>query len=265
VPTTSNENFFGDAKRAAPGLVPLALRFLTAVDVEGFSRHPAAEQARIQDTLDYAMSEAAARAGLDRKNWYRQPGGDGELAVLPQEINSLSLVADYPRRLAAVLSEINKSARPGSRLRLRMAIHHGSVSPGPLGPVGMAPITVSRLVDAQVLRQELSRQAGADLVLIVSATVYDEVVRSRFGELDPETFCRTVIKAKDTKLIGYLYQGMWTKGPKAPVDATASPSFTLSALPVQASAPRQHRRKPVLTQTDPGIPAISESSWVNPS
>jgi hypothetical protein len=264
VPTMSNRNFFGDAKRAARGLASLPLRFLTAVDVEGFSRHPAAEQARIQDILDYALTEAAARADLDRKNWYRQPTGDGELVVLPQQINSLSLVADYPRQLAAVLSEINGSAWPGSRLRLRMAIHHGSVSPGPLGPVGMSPITVSCPVDAQVLRQELRRQAGADLVLIVSATVYDEVVRSRFGELDPETFCRTVITAKGTKLVGYLYRGLWTKAPKGPVDATASPSFTLSALPVQASAPRQHLRKPVLTQTDPGIPATSQSAWVHP-
>ena len=30
------------------------------------------------------MAEAAASAGLDRGRWYRQPRGDGELAVLPQ-------------------------------------------------------------------------------------------------------------------------------------------------------------------------------------
>lgn len=114
----------------------LAFRFLAAIDIEGFSQRSAAEQAKDQDDLEYVMSQAAAGAGLDRVAWYRQPRGDGELAVLPADTNGLSLVADYPRSLAAVLAEINRSADRRSRLRVRMAIHHGTVYPGRFGPVG---------------------------------------------------------------------------------------------------------------------------------
>lgn len=123
----------------------------------------------------------------------------------------------------------------------------------------MAPITVSRLVNAQVLRQELSQQKDADRVLIVSATVYDEVVRSRFGELDPDMFCHTNIRARGARLIGYVYQGSWSQHLETPLDATGNTAFALSALPAQASSSRQHRSRSALTQTDLTIPAIQSS------
>jgi class 3 adenylate cyclase len=167
-----NPRILGERKKATQVIACVTFRFLTAVDVEGFSRRSAAEQAKIQDDLEHAMSEAATSADLDRRRWYRQPCGDGELAVLPPVINCLSLVADYPRRLALMLAEINRSAEPGSRLRVRMAIHHGTVSPGRFGPVGRAPIVVARLVDAQVLRQQLRQRNDLDIALIVSAAVY---------------------------------------------------------------------------------------------
>jgi len=121
---------------ASPVSASLSLRFLVAIDIEGFSERSVAAQAKIQDDLEQAMSQAAASVGLDRKFWYHQPRGDGELAVLPADTNGLSLVADYPRSLASVLAETNRSADRGSRLRVRMAIHHGAVYPGRFGHVG---------------------------------------------------------------------------------------------------------------------------------
>jgi len=183
----------------------LAFRFHLAVDIEGFSQLPVAEQVRSQDDLEYAMSEAAASAAIDRETWYRQLCGDGELAVLPADTEGLCLVADYPRSLAAALAEINRSPDRGSRLRIRMAIHHGTFYPGRFGPVGKGPITVSRLVDAPVLRQMLKQRTDLDIALIVSGAVYDEVIQSRFHELDPAMFQRTTIRIKGASYVGYLY------------------------------------------------------------
>jgi hypothetical protein len=183
----------------------LAFRFLVAIDIEGFSRRSAAGQAKLQENLEYGMSKAAVSAGLERELWYRQPRGDGEFAVLPADTNGLALVADYPRRLESVLAEINHSADQGSRLRVLVAIHHGTVYPGPFGPVGSGPVTVCRLVDAQVLRQTLVQRNELDVALIVSATVYDEIVQSRFGELDPQMFRRTSVRIKCSDYVGYLY------------------------------------------------------------
>jgi class 3 adenylate cyclase len=174
----------------------LAFRFLVAIDVEGFSQRHAAEQARAQEDLEHALIRAAAGAGLDRKRWYRQPRGDGELAVLPEGVDGLSLVSDFPRKLAAIIAKVNQAGSTGPRLRVRIAIHHGAVTPGRFGPIGAAPIVISRLVDAEIVRQQLRQRSNHDVALIVSGTVYDEVIQSRLHDLHPESFRRTIIRAK---------------------------------------------------------------------
>jgi hypothetical protein len=189
----------------------LAFRFLIAIDVEGFSQRHTAEQARVQDDLEHAMTLAAASAGLDRKRWYRQPRGDGELAVLPESADGLSLVADYPRKLSAAIAVVNEAGKGAPRLRVRMAIHHGAVAPGRFGPVGAAPIVVSRLVDAEIVRQQLRQRGNLDIALIVSTTVYDEVIQSRLRDLHPEAFRRTIIRAKGATYVGYLCQDIFTR------------------------------------------------------
>jgi hypothetical protein len=183
----------------------LAFRFLVAVDVAGFSQRHAAEQAKAQDDLEMAMAQAAASAGIGRERWYRQPTGDGELAVLPPGVDSLSLLADYPRALADSVADINRANR-SARLRLRLAIHHGAVAPGRFGPVGTSLVAISRLVDAEVVRQQLRQRSDLDIALIVSATVYDEVIQSRLHDLDPEAFRRVLVRAKNISYIGYLCQ-----------------------------------------------------------
>jgi hypothetical protein len=192
------------------GFRSLAFRFLVAVDVEGFSQRHTAEQARAQDDLEHAMTLAAASAGLDRKHWYRQPRGDGELAVLPEGADGLSLVADYPRELGATIAAVNQAGKCGPQLRIRMAIHHGAVAPGRFGPVGVAPIVISRLVDAEIVRQQLRQRRNLDIALIVSATVYNEVIQSQLHDLHPEIFRRTIIRAKGTTYVAYLCQDTFT-------------------------------------------------------
>lgn len=264
--TASNPSDLGHAERLMYGRTNLAFRFLTAVDVEGFSRRPTAEQAKIQDDLEFAISTAASRADLDRRRWYRQPRGDGELAVLPQGVNGLSLVADYPRSLAVVLGEINRSANPGSRLRIRVAIHHGAVFPGgPFGPVGAAPILVSRLVDAQVLRHELAQRKDADIALMVSPTVYEEIVQSRLHDLDPETFCRTVIKAKGSRIVGYLAQNcLELQHPRVSSSNAAHPAPTVPVLSTRARTPRRRRGPPLLAENDLAMPAGAQGVHADP-
>jgi hypothetical protein len=204
-------------KTHMPGLDSLAFRFLVAVDIAGFSQRHVAEQARAQDDLEIAMIQAAASTGLERERWYRQPRGDAELAVLPQGVNGLSLVADYPRKLAASVADVNRT-NSGARLRLRLAIHHGAVAPGRFGPVGTALVAISRLVDAEVTRQQLRQQNDSDIALIVSATVYDEIIQSRLHNLDPEAFCRVLFRAKGIPYVGYLHQSNLSLAePKVPI------------------------------------------------
>lgn len=181
----------------------LAFRYLVAVDVEGYSQRDMAQQARAQGALERALDRAAEGAGLGREHWYRQPGGDGELAILPEGVDGLSLVADYPRGLASSLADVNRANRE-PRLRLRLAIHHGAVAPGCFGPIGKALVAISRLADAEVARQQLRQRNDLDMTLIVSATVYDEVIQSGLCDLDPGDFRRVIVRAKGIPYVGYL-------------------------------------------------------------
>lgn len=185
----------------------LDYRFLVAVDLEGFSALSTKEQRAVQATLHRALNNAANMAGLDRGAWLRQVGGDGELSVLPPETDPVRLVAVFPERLVEVLAEANASRHPAPRIRVRVAIHHGTLASGCLGPVGRAPITVSRLLDSGSLRRELARRTEADLALIVSDSLYNDVIETQLGGLQPAAFRRVVVRAKNRSYPAYIQQG----------------------------------------------------------
>ncbi|MFB4318002.1 hypothetical protein [Actinomadura sp. 21ATH] len=196
---------FDSTATAEPALDRLTYHFLVAVDIEGFSRLSAAEQKRTQADLHGALEEAAGAAGLDRGGWLRQVGGDGELAILPSATDGLRLLVAYPRELAAAIARLNE--RRGRRLRIRLSMHHGPLSDGVFGAVGRAPIVVSRLVDAEVLREELRGNPELDLVLIVSGSLYADVVETEFGGLDPSDFRPVDIRAKGVTYPAYIRRG----------------------------------------------------------
>ena len=79
---------------------------------------------------------------------------------------------------------------------------------GCFGPVGKALSEISRLVDAEVARRQLRQRGDLDIVLIVSSTVYDEVIQSRLHNLDPDAFRRVIVRAKGkgSSHVGYLCQ-----------------------------------------------------------
>ncbi|WP_141582322.1 hypothetical protein [Actinomadura sp. WMMA1423] len=184
----------------------LDYRFLVAVDLEGFSALSTKDQRAVQAALHGALDDAATLAGLDRSAWLRQVGGDGELSVLPAETDPVRLVAVFPERLADVLAHVNAARHPEPRIRVRVAIHHGTLASGCLGPVGRAPIIVSRLLDSGSLRRELARRTDTNLALIVSDSLYNDVIETQLGGLQPGAFRRVVVRAKKISYPAYIQQ-----------------------------------------------------------
>ena len=182
----------------------LMYRLVVAVDVEKYSTRDAREQLRAQTELQRILSVAAQNAGLDQREWYEQVSGDGELVVLPEDVDVSAVVSGFPREVESVLNETNRNSGLGLRLRFRMALHLGTLTPGPFGPAGDAPIVVSRLLDAKPLRKLLADQQDRDLALIVSQTLYQDVVRTGFCSLDPEEFQAVRVNAKGIQYNGFV-------------------------------------------------------------
>src|SRR4051812_33774492 len=118
----------------------LMYRLVLAVDVEKYSTRDAREQLRAQTELQRILNAAAQDTGLDQREWYEQVSGDGELVVLPEDVDVPAVVGDFTSSLEAILGEVNHRVIGGRRLRLRVALHHGTLTPGPFGPAGDAPI-----------------------------------------------------------------------------------------------------------------------------
>jgi hypothetical protein len=202
----------------------LVYRLLLAVDAERYSRRSARDQLCVQLDLHHALQAAAARSGLDRDQWYRQPRGDGELAVLTEETDIPHTVAMFTRGLEAVLTEINRDRAEERRLRIRMAFHYGTLTSGPFGPAGDAPVVVSRLLDSAALRRALERRRDRNLALIVSASLYEDIVSTGFCALDTAGFepMRTSVK-------GIGYRGLVYNGDGHALESGASESGTSPA------------------------------------
>lgn len=197
-----------------------ARRLLIAVDARGYGAAPGGQHRFIQEGMLAVLDEAARRSGLNRDEWDRQVGGDGELAVLPAGVDEPSVVEVFPRALYDALRRYNRYLKEDRRLRLRLAVHFGPAAPGPLGYVQEGPVTVSRLCDAKPLKDALAA-SGAYLVVIFSRVIYEHPICSEDTLLDLEKLrkVRVVMPAKKFDQDAWI----WIPGDDAPPPATDDP------------------------------------------
>ncbi|MFI0407368.1 hypothetical protein [Actinomadura sp. 3N508] len=186
-----------------------------AVDIQGYSKRDTREQLLAQRDLCAALDRAARGTGLDRGHWEKQVGGDGELATLPDGTDPAMVAGEFVIGLAEALRDLNHEVEGGTaggeagrhRLRVRLSLHHGTLTAGPFGPAGDAPIVVQRLLDAAPLRRLLARDAGRDLAYVVSDSLFEDVVRTGFCALPPEAFQAIKVTAKGAIFRGHILTG----------------------------------------------------------
>lgn len=173
-------------------------RLLVAADVERYSRQDNLAQHRTQQVLQWALGEACARIGLDRRAWRTQPSGDGELAILPAGTSEPRVVAQLGATLDTLLREHNRDLAAEARVRMRVALHVGLVHlDGANGYPGAAAVAVCRLVDAGPLKRALAAFPSAGAAQIVSEPLYDDVVAQRYDGLRPERYARVRVELRD--------------------------------------------------------------------
>jgi hypothetical protein len=172
-------------------------RLLIAVDAAGYGGGSDQEHFALQSGLAAALNEAAALAALKRDLWVKQAAGDGELAILPHGEPEAVVVDDYVRNLEEVLSVWNAGLPPGRRIRLRMAVHFGAAMQADNGWAGQGVVAVSRLVDSSPVRAALSGSPEASLALILSRTVFEDVVRQGHVSFPVSQFARVLVHVKE--------------------------------------------------------------------
>jgi len=170
---------------------------LVAVDAVGYGSGSDRAHIAVQAGLTGVLSKAAARSKLNRGAWRLQQQGDGELAILPHDQPEPIVVDEYVRHLAQALTAHNAKAAPESRIRLRMAIHYGAAMHADNGYAGQGVVAVSRLVDSLPVREALTAAPGADLAVILSRQVFEDIVRQGHVSFKASDFTQVRVQVKE--------------------------------------------------------------------
>ncbi|MFD9068500.1 hypothetical protein [Streptomyces lasiicapitis] len=178
-------------------------RLCLAADMEQYSRLDTRTQLAAQADLVRLLDEAATLAGLDRTAWARQPQGDQEFAVLPEATPEAAVLGPFVCHLAACLGALNARA-VAPRVRLRLAVDTGVAADAALGHAGPAPVAVARYVNAPQLKAVLAALTVADLAVIVSDRLYQDVVRSGRRDLDSAQYVRAHVRVKEFGGYGWI-------------------------------------------------------------
>ncbi|GAA0212920.1 hypothetical protein GCM10010492_08370 [Saccharothrix mutabilis subsp. mutabilis] len=199
----------------------LVERFVLGVDVKDSSALPARVQTKLYEELDRMLDEASARVGLDRSGWTRQPGGDGEVAVLPADVDLVALVGDFVLRLDRLLTDHNEISAPTARLRVRLAMHTGALTPSRFGFAGPALVTLARLLDSKPVRAALDAAPTANLAQIISDSLFHKAVAAELDGLRPRQFRQVRVDVKTFHETAYVHV---PGGPHPPPRASAGGS-----------------------------------------
>ena len=204
---------------------------LVAVDAVGYGRGNDQDHFAMQSGIKAVLRDAAAAAQLDRDRWALQPAGDGELAVLPAGEPEPLVVDAYARQIDLRLSSYNSKLPPEHRIRLRMAVHHGSAMPAENGYAGRGVVAVTRLRDSPPVRDALASAPEAHLVLALTGQIFTDIVLQGHVSFAPADFSRALVQVKEFR------DEAWIKvfGVPAAAAPSPAPASTPVALPSAAT------------------------------
>ncbi|RNL85757.1 hypothetical protein [Halostreptopolyspora alba] len=186
---------------------PPLRRLTIAVDAESYSSRNRDGQHKLQSDLLEILRRACENGNLNRLEWDTQKQGDGELAILPPGTVEDRTISDFVNELDKALYHHNKALNDAYRVRLRVAVHQGNISVGDNGFAGKAAVTVCRMRDSDQVRAALANRPDSDLVLVVSESIYSDVIEEGTHALYRWRFDPIVIDepAKDFRANAWVY------------------------------------------------------------
>ncbi|TDD37404.1 cyclic nucleotide-binding domain-containing protein [Actinomadura sp. KC06] len=174
-------------------------------DITGFSS-PArtdADRRHVLDAMYRLLDESFTASGLRLADFYEEDRGDGALIVVPPTTPTEAVIDPMLARLAAELRRHNRRAADAARMQLRAALHVGPVQRGPKGVSGISIITARRMVDAPAVKRRVA-DTGADLAFVTSDFVFETVITSAPGFVDPGRYARVRVRLKEASLSAWL-------------------------------------------------------------
>ena len=180
---------------------------IVLTDIIGFSAQLRSDEDRLtlRRTMYDMLQRAFEAARLPWRDLHREDRGDGTLIVIPPDTPATAVTAQALGHLAAALRQHNQSASDALRMQLRVALHAGPVIRDAQGVTGNAINQTARLVQARTLRKHLN-ETQADLGVIVSAYIYDNVIRQHDGPpMAAADYRKVRFRVKESALTAWIH------------------------------------------------------------
>ncbi|MFJ8431104.1 hypothetical protein ACIQ9P_07360 [Kitasatospora sp. NPDC094019] len=190
----------------SPALAPRLRRVVLVVDIEAYSGRPYWVQQTVQERLDRALDHACGRAGVDRARCESQDRGDGQLLLLPPDVDEAKALPGLVLGLRDALHTLNRTPGTAGRLRIRAALAQGGVQRAALGFVARAVETACRLLDCEHARSALKNTPDTDLALVVADDLFADAFAAGAGGLPVNGFTSITVSlpAKRFKTTAWL-------------------------------------------------------------
>lgn len=190
------------AARLTGQLCPIMLTDITAFSAQ---RRSDEDRLTLRRTMYGTLQRAFEAAGLPWRELHKEDRGDGTLIVIPPDRPATAVAAQALGHLAAALRRHNESASDALRMQLRVALHAGPVTRDAQGVTGHAINQTARLVQARTLRKQLN-ETRADLGVIVSAYIYDNVIRQHDGQpIAAADYRKVRFRVKESALTAWIH------------------------------------------------------------
>ena len=170
---------------------------IVELDVTGSGRRNDQLHLRMRADLRAIVADVLAMQRLDPDTIDRTDLGDGVRLVIPAHISPHALLDPFIPNLAAALRAHRATVINAARLRLRVAVHMGLLHRDVDGWAGAPLVHCARLLNAEPVRSAIAVADQADLVLVVSETIYTDVVRHGYG-FDEAAYRHVRIAEKET-------------------------------------------------------------------
>jgi hypothetical protein len=182
-------------------------RLCLVTDIEGFGQHTTPQRAdaarRLFSVQQFALRQARA---FRVQPVAREDKGDGQLMLLPLTLDPTQAVPGLVAGFRHGLYMDNQEPGLFGRLRVRVALARGAVTlRGPLGAEGHSLITACRMNDAAPLKKALRERRDADLAVIVTDDLYQDVIKHDFGSLQSAGFTRIEVQVKEHASAAWMY------------------------------------------------------------
>lgn len=179
---------------------------LFAVDIVGFNGWQRDDdiQMHVHTSLYEIVQAAFDRSGVPWSACAHEDRGDGMLVVLPPAIPADALADPIPDRIRRLIRRYNRVSCEAARIKVRVAAHIGPVHHDGYGFVGRAICLLCRLLDASSFKRMLS-DSGADVAIIASGYMYENVIRRSPSVIDPDLFRPLPVRVKETRTRAWAY------------------------------------------------------------